>query len=146
LPQEAALISSLAIRSKGFWGYSGEFLEACRQELTYSEAKISSEDYEFWVCEKDGKVIGFYVLEIPGSTEAELEALFVEPDMIGNGFGRMLIEHAKGRAAARGIPEITIQGDPNAELFYESAGAVRTGQRESASIPGRFLPIFRISL
>jgi hypothetical protein len=46
-PDEAALISSLAIRSKGHWGYSAEFLDACRDELTYTAAQIASTDYEF---------------------------------------------------------------------------------------------------
>ncbi len=143
---EAAAISSLAIRSKAHWGYSDEFMEACREELTWSESQIDSPDYEFYVYEAEGRIAGFYALEHLGPGDAELEALFVEPDMIGRGYGRTLIEHAKGRASALGIRRITIQGDPNAESFYKAAGGVRDGQRESSSIPGRFLPIFRIDL
>jgi GNAT superfamily N-acetyltransferase len=146
LQGEAGAISSLAIRSKAHWGYSSEFLDACREELSYSEAQVASTAYEFWVCDDARKIIGFYALELMGPEEAELEALFVEPNMIGRGFGQALIEHAKDRAATLGIRQITIQGDPNAVSFYEAAGGVRDGQRESASIPGRFLPIFRIAL
>ena len=134
------------MRSKAHWGYSDEFMSACREELTYSDAQIDSDNYEFYVCEAEGRVVGFYVLERVGSTDAELEALFVEPASIGHGFGRMLIEHAKARAAAQGVKQLIIQGDPNAESFYLTAGGVSDGQRESASIPGRFLPIFRIDL
>ena len=146
MPVEAAEISSLAMRSKAHWGYSDEFMSACRAELTYSDAQIDSDDYEFYVCEAEGRITGFYALELLGSIDAELEALFVEPASIGQGFGRILIEHAKARAAALGIKQLIIQGDPNAESFYEAAGGVSVGQRESASIPGRFLPIFRIDL
>ena len=39
-----------------------------------------------------------------------------------------------------------IQGDPNAEGFYLRCGAVRIGERESASIPRRMLPLFEIRL
>lgn len=39
-----------------------------------------------------------------------------------------------------------IQDDPNAEAFYLAAGGVRTGDRESDSIPGRFLPLFVIDV
>jgi GNAT superfamily N-acetyltransferase len=143
---EAAAISSLAIRSKAHWGYSDEFLQACREELSYSDAQIASADYEFWVCEFEGDIVGFYAIDLFDSNEAELEALFVEPTMIGRGFGCALIEHAKDRVAALGIRQITIQGDPNAEAFYAAAGGVRDGERESESIPGRFLPIFKITL
>ena len=45
-----------------------------------------------------------------------------------------------------GIQTITIQGDPNAEAFYESIGACSAGYRESASIPGRFLPVFKLEI
>lgn len=121
-------------------------MTACRAELTYSESQIDSDRYEFYVCEAEGRIAGFYALEILDSTDAELEALFVEPEFIGRGFGRTLIEHAKIRAAALGIRRLTIQGDPNAQSFYEAAGGVRDGQRESGSIPGRFLPIFRVEL
>jgi GNAT superfamily N-acetyltransferase len=146
IPVEAVEISSLAMRSKAHWGYSDEFMSACREELTYSDAQIDSDNYEFYVCEAEGRITGFYALELLGSTDAELEALFVEPESIGQGFGRVLIEHAKSRAAALGIRQLIIQGDPNAEAFYEALGGVRDGQRESGSIKGRFLPIFRIDL
>jgi GNAT superfamily N-acetyltransferase len=91
-------------------------------------------------------IVGFYAIQLTSSDIAELEALFVEPDMIGRGFGHMLMDHAKDRAATLGVGQMIIQGDPNATAFYEAAGGVCDGERESASIPGRFLPIFRISL
>ena len=143
---DAVVISALAIRSKAYWGYSDEFMKACREELTYTESQIESADYEFYICEAEGKIAGFCALELLGSNDAELEALFVEPEMIGCGFGRTLIEHAKLGAIALGIRRIVIQGDPNARAFYEAAGGVRDGWRESSSIPGRFLPVYRIEM
>jgi N-acetylglutamate synthase-like GNAT family acetyltransferase len=143
---EAAAISALAVRSKAHWGYSDDFMQACRGELTYSEAQIGSTSFDFRICEVAGRIAGFYALEFLKPEEAELEALFVEPELVGRGFGRMLIEHAKKNATASGIRQLVIQGDPNATDFYEAAGGVRAGQRESGSIPGRYLPLFRIDL
>lgn len=143
---EATAISSLAMRSKAHWGYSDEFMQACREELTYSKSEIESEHYEFFVCEAECRIVGFYALKLTGAGDAELEAVFVEPKMIGRGIGRRLIEHAKAKASDLGIRQIIIQGDPNAESFCEAAGGVRDGRRKSSSIPGRFLPIFRIDL
>ena len=39
-----------------------------------------------------------------------------------------------------------IQGDPNAADFYRAAGAVQVGERASASVPGRVLPLFELAL
>lgn len=143
---EARLLSELALRSKGHWGYSPEFLEACREELSYSEEQLLSERMRCFVLERAQRVIGFYALLRQAGTEIELEALFVDPEFIGQGLGRLLIEHAKSSAAAMGGTKLTIQGDPNAERFYVAMGGVLTGRRESDSIPGRFLPTFSVVL
>lgn len=143
---EAGLLSELALRSKAHWGYSPEFIEACRAELSYCEEQLRSEDMCFGVLESAGRIVGFYALARQSAQVAELEALFVEPRDIGKGFGRLLIEDAKSVAAALGATLLTIQGDPNAERFYLAAGGVLSGTRESESIPGRFLPTFEVRL
>ena len=143
---EAKLLGDLALRSKAHWGYSPEFIEACRNELSYSEDEVQSEHMRFFVLVSASAVIGFYALTRQSRTEIELEALFVEPAFIGKGFGRLLVEHAKLVAANLGATKLIIQGDPNAEHFYLAAGGVLTGTRESDSIPGRFLPTFVVEL
>lgn len=145
-PEEAASLSALALRSKAYWGYSAEFIAACRAELTYSADQIQGDNFRFFVAENGGSLIGFYALGQLSIDELELEALFVDPPYIGKGYGRALIEHAKRTAAELGAAFLIIQGDPNAERFYRAAGGKPTGCRESASIPGRYLPTFAISL
>ena len=96
------------------------------------------------LCDLDDRVVAFYALHELGDARAELEALFVVPDLIGQGVGRFLVEQARREAVGLGIDSILIQGDPNAEAFYLEVGAVAAGYRESASIPGRFLPLFNL--
>lgn len=144
--QESNLLNKLAFRSKSYWGYSYEFMEACRTELFLSESDISNSNFHCFVAEFNGKIVGYYALEPFSVDEFELEALFVEPRYIGQGIGRMLIEHAKSYARRSGVKSIIIQGDPNATQFYLAAGGIHIGERESGSIPGRYLPIFRILL
>lgn len=144
--EEARLLSDLALRSKAHWGYSSEFIEACRDELSYSERELSSGQMHFFVVESACSVVGFYALARLSGTEYELHALFVEPAFIGKGFGRILVEHAKAEASTMGATSLRIQGDPNAERFYRAAGGVLTGSKESGSIPGRFLPTFLVDL
>lgn len=143
---EASYLGELAIRSKAYWGYSAEFMAACRNELLVSLDKLKSSKFHYMAAERRGEIIGFYALEHVSESEFELEALFVKPKYIGSGIGKALITHAKKYAAAIGGGTLIIQGDPNVEKFYLAAGGKLTGKRESASIPGRFLPIFSISL
>lgn len=144
--EEAQLLSELALRSKAHWGYSPAFIETCRAELSYSPEQMASKQMRFFVLERAASVVGFYALRRQDGETMELEALFVEPKFIGQGFGRALMEHAKSIASGMGAIQIIIQGDPNAEGFYVTAGGVLTGRKESGSIPGRFLPTFAIDL
>ena len=101
----------------------------------------------------------------------ELEALFVDPTYVGMGVGAQLFQHAIQKAIPRMINEDTtknevdehqevtttltspvpvivlnIQSDPYAERFYLKQGCINVGQRESESIPGRFLPLLQYKL
>jgi len=98
------------------------------------------------VCENAGEPIGFYALRLLEDSMAELDALFVAPKFIRCGIGTALVEHAKRTAGQLGVGMVVIQGDPNAEAFYLSMGAVAGGYRESASMPGRYLPIFKLTI
>ena len=145
-PDESEFLSQLALRSKAYWGYSNEFLEFCREELTVEASRLRDDSYQCFVAEKSNVIIGFYTLSFVSDDACELEALFVEPEHIGQGVGRMLLTHATRLLSRRGVRRLTIQGDPNATRFYLAAGALPIGERESGSIPGRFLPVFEIDL
>lgn len=146
VPDDAAYLSLLAIRSKAHWGYSAEFMDACVDELSVSPGHIENCDFHYVVAVVNTQAAGFYALEGLSGDEIELGALFVDPDHIGTGVGKTLVESAKLHAVNLGARKLNIQGDPNAEKFYRAAGAELTGSKESDSIPGRFLPTFQISL
>ena len=144
VPNEAASLSALALRSKAHWGYSREFIQSCENELTYEPSQLESSKSYFAVAQRGSDIVGFYSLEVLSARQFELVALFVEPKHIGTGVGRDLMRHALNAVAVRSGESLLIQGDPNAEKFYIAAGARRIGARESGSIPGRFLPLFEI--
>ena len=144
--EEAGALSALALRSKAFWGYSPAFMNACRDELTYTSGQIESSDFRFSVCELENRMVGLLAIERLCDDEFELCALFVEPDSIGKGYGRLLMESARKTAREFGARCLIIQGDPNAENFYKAAGGIVIGQRESGSVHDRLLPLFRIDL
>jgi GNAT superfamily N-acetyltransferase len=140
---DAPVVSAFALRSKGHWGYSPEFLEACRDELTYTEADCSSGD--LYVATADGNIAGFYLLHGVGP-EAELAALFVDPPRIGQGLGGVLLRHALDLARTRGVVRVHLDADPDAAPFYVHHGARRVGEAPSGSIPGRVLPLLEFEL
>ena len=146
LPDEARLLSDLALLSKAHWGYSQYFLDACRAELTVDPAQIDSDCYQYFAAIEGNVIIGFYALKRLSVDDYELEALFVAPGHIGAGIGRTLITHAKRMLSQQGAVRLILQGDPNATQFYVAAGGRQIGARESGSIPGRHLPLFEIEI
>jgi len=134
---EAELLSDLALRSKGYWGYDQAFLEACRDELTLTPAEVRAK--RTIVAERGGRVVGFYTLA-GDPPVAGLDHLFVEPAEVGTGVGRALWGHAVAAAQSLGFTRVEIEADPDAEAFYLAMGARRRGTVPSGSIPGRLLP------
>lgn len=145
-PQEASLLTRIALRSKAHWGYSRDFLDACRAELTVDASRVGTNNYQCFAAFDSDSILGFYTLAYVSAGTYELEALFVEPEYIGCGVGRLLIQHAIQRLSEHGAERLIIQGDPHATDFYVAAGARQVGTRESDSIPGRDLPLFEIDI
>lgn len=145
-PEEAAKLSDLAMRSKAHWGYSSAFLESCRFELSVTAEQLRSPEFDCNVASDGHSIAGFYSLVATSPAEYELEALFVDPERIGQGIGRMLVDHAIELLSTTQARTLVIQGDPHATEFYLAMGARQTGERESGSVPGRYLPVFEIDV
>jgi len=142
-PDEAALLSVLALRSKAHWGYDDAFMAACRADLTLSPDEIATT--AVYVLEAVGQVVGFH--QVRGDQEeAELTNLFIAPPAIGAWHGARLWHHAALLAAAQGHRALTVQSDPHAEGFYRAMGMATVGETPSTAIPGRVLPQMRIAL
>jgi GNAT superfamily N-acetyltransferase len=100
---------------------------------------------EVWVLERDGRVLGWHrVTEQPDG--AELEDLWLEPHVIGAGFGRLLFEHAAEIARSYGADALEWDAEPYAKGFYEAMGGLEIGRVPSAAEPGRTLPRMRLEL
>jgi GNAT superfamily N-acetyltransferase len=148
--QDASRLSLLAIQAKAYWGYPEEFMHACHAELTVTAEAIASSEKHFVVAMQQQELIGFYSLEglvdQQGNRQIELGSLYVRPKYIGKGIGRLLMSQAKAHAGLLGAHSLFIQSDPHAVEFYRAVGAVVVGEKESGSIPGRFLPLLEVSL
>lgn len=143
--QEAQVLSELAYRSKAHWGYSAQFMEACREDLTLSPAFI--ETNEVYVLEDEGAIKGFMSLEKESEPEQWLLSnMFVDPEAIGKGYGKSLWGQMIEVAQKLSIPSLLIHSDPYAEPFYLSRGAKRIGEIKSTVFPDRTLPLLQIDI
>jgi GNAT superfamily N-acetyltransferase len=140
--EDLEAMTALALRSKASWGYSAEFIESCREELTMREEMLP----ELFVLVPDRATVGFYSLQRLTAERVELGHLFVAPLELRKGYGTALLRDAVARARQSGYRVLVIQSDPNAVAFYAAAGARRVGSRESDSVPGRILPLFELNL
>ncbi|MEU7551489.1 GNAT family N-acetyltransferase [Streptomyces sp. NPDC044571] len=121
---EAHELSALALRSKAHWGYGAAFLAACAPELEIREGELAAR--RIVVAQEGGpggEVLGLASLE--GSPpQGRLGLLFVEPEAIGRGVGRLLYRDALRRAVELGFERLVIDADPHAAGFYRAMGAV----------------------
>lgn len=85
-----------------------------------------------WVAERDGRILG-YLTTSPAKDEwvpapagaGEVTNLYVDPDVIGMGVGRLLYEHGVGDLRERGFDPLVIwafRDNARALRFYERMG------------------------
>ena len=144
LPEEAEVLTAIAIAAKSHWGYPERWMQIWKPELTYQPEYIEKSD--IWVAVTDGAPIGLYTLRAKDGN-AWLEDLWVIPAQMGNGIGRALLKHAIQSSKERGYQIMRFESDPNAVGFYIKMGAHQIGQRHS-EVEGqpRILPIMELKL
>lgn len=144
---EAPALSSLAKRSKAYWGYSAFQLDAWEAAGELTIPKEACAAGLVGVAESNDRLLGMYRLG-GQSSEGYLHDLWVDPDEIGKGLGAQLLEAATKQARGLGFTALEIHSEPNAEGFYLHAGAERVGEI-SAPLAGqqdRVLPVLRLNI
>ena len=92
---------------------------------------------ELWVlCEDDGEPIGFL-----GLSDAKVEAMFLAPERLLRGGGRMLLEHARRLKGALTV-DVNEQ-NPDALRFYQACGFEIAGRSETDG-GGRPFPLLHL--
>lgn len=141
-PDETGLLNALTGRSSLHWGYEPGFLEWEPEAITVTAGQIAQHPY--FVLEESGRAIGYYGL-LGDPPVLSLDKLFVEPEFIGTGRGKLLWLHALETARSSGATMLKFAADPNAAPFYRAMGAAWLGEEET-SRPGWNLQFFRFNL
>jgi len=71
----------------------------------------------------DGGIVGFATWLCTGDV-VELEDLFVDPEWMGQGAGRALVQDLVAIGRKRGVRRIEVTANPHALAFYEKTGFV----------------------
>ena len=143
LPGEADILTDLCLRSKAVWGYDEAFMAACRAELTITAQDLARSQIQ--VAIDDGRIIAMAQLAQHGRI-ADIDKLFVDPDVMRSGAGRALFAWCVETARAAGAVALTVVADPDAAGFYRRMGMTEDGKEPSGSIPGRMLPKLHMAL
>jgi len=137
------ILTALTLRSKAYWGYSEEQIESWRKILTITKDYIKKNS--IFIGKANGKIAGYYSWIKTSNEAVELDNMFLEPENIGSGNGRLLMEDFLSRMKAAGIQKVLLYADPNAETFYRKFGFLEIGRSES-NIKGRHLPIMQLEI
>jgi predicted protein tyrosine phosphatase/GNAT superfamily N-acetyltransferase len=81
--------------------------------------------------ECNGSLCGFAAVLPRQDGDAELDALFVEPQLQRRGIGRLLVERCAEMAGAHGARSLHVIGNPHAEAFYRACGFEQTGTTQT---------------
>jgi GNAT superfamily N-acetyltransferase len=143
-PHQAETLSQIAAEAKGHWGYPKKWMEAWSPLLTIYDDYIQM--YDTYVANIGGNPAGFYALSLDGE-KARLDHLWVRPEFMGQGVGKLLLKHALGLCLKYGVAVLEIESDPNAQGFYEKMGARKVGKVQS-TVDGqpRSLPLMEIKI
>ena len=141
---ESTFITALGLRSKAHWGYSQDFMDACRHQFVLADEIILAGNV--FVLEDAGAIQGYSTIEHVDDKTVLLGDLFIEPSAIGKGYGALLWQHIKAEAIQRGYKRLLVESDPNALAFYEKMGMKVCGEKKSSLFEGRVLPLLDMNL
>ncbi len=147
LDSDCERMSALCFASKAAWGYDATFMELCREPLRVTPAKLRA-----WTARvvEDGSstLVGVYAFSVESEkrSEAELELMFVAPEAMRRGVGRLMADDLRSELRQSGVDTLWILSDVQAEPFYAKLGATRVGMRPSDAVPNRSLPWLRLCL
>jgi len=137
------ILTEITKKSKAYWGYSDEQIENWSQFLTVTPTYIETNlVYKLTI---EDKLAGYYSFLYEDETTVKLDNLFVLPEYIGKGLGRILMNHFLLGIDKTIVDKITLNSEPNAELFYTKLGFIKTGEIET-SIKNRYMPIMELNI
>jgi GNAT superfamily N-acetyltransferase len=137
------VLTAITKKSKAHWGYSEEQIEIWSELLTISPTYIETKSVYKLVI--DAKTVGYYSFFYEDEHTIKLDNLFILPEYIGKGFGRILMNDFLILVNGTSVNKVILDSEPNAEMFYAKLGFVKVGEIET-SIKNRYLSIMELKI
>lgn len=135
------LLTKIAHSAKSHWGYPREWMDSWKDDLTVTKSELLT--HSTFTIQEQSEIIGFVML-IWTDPNFTIEHFWIQPDHIGRGFGKRLMNHLLNQEEVKGST-IHALADPYAEAFYLKCGFTKIADIPS-SIPGRTLPLMQIQI
>ena len=137
------LLTSITKKSKAYWGFSEDILKEWEHLLIVSKDYI--EKNKVYKLIQNDQIIGYYSYYSFDENTIKLDNIFILPEFIGKGFGKILMNDFLKNIKQLDVTKITLDAEPNAENFYKKFGFETIGKLES-SIKDRYLPIMELRI
>lgn len=137
------ILTAITKMSKAYWGFTEDVLKEWSHLLTITKDYIEKNNVYKLV--HDDQIIGYYSYFPTSEHAVKLDNIFILPEFIGQGFGRILMIDFLEKVKQSKINKINLDAEPKAEEFYKLFGFKTIGQLES-SIKDRFLPIMQLKI
>lgn len=134
---ECEILTNIAVKSESYWGYDSDYIEKFRIVYVVTEEFINKNPT--FIVENDNNIIGFCGLSTENNLTS-LEYFFIEPEYIGQGYGKLLWNHLVKYCKIVDIKEFSMVTSPQAKEFYIKMGAITHGEVESLLKKGRIIP------
>jgi len=126
-PDEAFALEALHRRSSDVWEEYRAQLAAHPDAIEAPHHAIAEGRVRVAV-DTSSRLLGFSIVKPLEGGRCELDDLFVEPDSMGRGVGRLLVDDVASRASAAGASHVDVVANPNALGFYQRVGFRVTGE------------------
>ena len=91
------------------------------------------------VAEQGERLAGYVAVVRPADAPAEIDGLFVEPELQGRGIGRTLLLAGLQRLRVSGADRVTVVASPAAITVYEACGFRQVGPVPTLFGPAVFM-------
>ena len=118
-PDEGERLREIAIAAKGHWGYETDRVREWAAMGDFSAAGLQQKDC--YIAAVEGRAVG-WAAAIDRGEVWWLDDLWVEPEWMGQGIGRLLFRHAAERGRQAGAARMEWEAEPNALGFYNKMG------------------------
>ena len=113
-------------------GYSGDVLQRLIEEpeiieMNFDELMLANN--EIIVAEIGTRIVGFATMIAHEGNDAELEGIFVEPELWRQGIGTALVHAIEREAVAWEATRLHVLANPNALYFYKALGFTLLGEK-----------------